>query len=882
MNNHKAINKYEFLVKTITFISFLMATIISFSVSVYANDSMKIKGSLYEMTTKIDYEYEGLVPLTVTQSEHDFAGELVISGKDILESKYEGTLAYGASGNVSFSFNYDVEPDNGNGWHIVEDKEKNVLGRKLDDNILRGAMFIEKSKDGVNYEDAVNPTLDFFNSETSGITLYSTSGEDISNGIFLRFIFTYKVDKVDGKYLYLIDKKDHSRIVEVYDFYVVENSGVISIHNLSTNEELLKSDEYSQELLKHGETLVDGSVTRDGFSIEQFANSYEITVQKNDEKVKLYKAGEKYTEDGKYVITVNTKLNKKISKTIYVFKGGNDKGYSTYFGDGLVQAERVFRDGQVPTYARGGQIHINEINQSIPALNVIVTNLEDNSTLYSVKSVRSEQTVALAPGRYRVKISNGDNEKAGSTYCYTFKFDVIDEESAPYVNSYKLFNTEQIEDIQSKHYEVSYQTTSGGYIYVCFSLDSYDEALDYARDIEGRFVEEAEDGNYYYKAIDNANVKVKYYDKTELTAAREYYAKQNVEISYFNVLDKFTYQTYENNLLECLEDLNITESIKVFPSQNEKDKLIQRVPYLNGFTFIQASDYDVISVEAQNVKTGVISEIKLGRPVNEQLSESAVYHIKETNLYGKTKEYNASYMAECNTTMTWFVQKDGNERHIDINNSDDGMVIEADSAYVKSITNEYDDWAIVTIKAPDVYSFEIKCLASEFVNLRFAKKGIYELQFVDRLGNSYVVKLNISGNCVDKEDVFGTLTYTEFYNSLYNNGKDTREDFVELEELIKEQSIKATNEQSEIEEEVIEVTSSEEQLTNTEDTLVNEKAKEVVNEEKNNHWQWLVLVFVSLIVVVIVFIVYKKLYFEKMCSKAEKAVNEEDESEKVE
>ena len=50
----------------------------------------------------------------------------------------------------------------------------------------------------------------------------------------------------------------------------------------------------------------------------------------------------------------------------------------------------------------------------------------------------------------------------------------------------------------------------------------------------------------YYKDIENANRKIKYYDPLELTKAREFYASQNVEINYFNPTDQFTYQTYSS------------------------------------------------------------------------------------------------------------------------------------------------------------------------------------------------------------------------------------------------------------------------------------------------------------------------------------------------
>ena len=342
---------------------------------------------------------------------------------------------------------------------------------------------------------------------------------------------------------------------------------------------------------------------------------------------------------------------------------------------------------------------------------------------------------------------------------------------------------DRLEDLQSKHYEVTYQTTGGGYIYVCFSLDSYEEALRYAREIEGRFVEEASDGGFYYKAEENPNRKVKYYDKIELTRVRENYAKQNVEINYFNAQDSFTYQTYDDNLLECLEQLSLTESIKVFPSQDEKEKLFDRTPYINNFTFIQATEYDVVKVEAECEADGQAYELQFGIPVSKQLTVSSRYHITETNSYGRTTVYDAYFIAGCQTAMTWNIVKDGVESSRNIALSDDGAVIDADTAYVSAIDNGLDSWAIVTVKAPDVYSFEIKCLALEFNNLEFTKSGTYEIEFIDRLGNSYNISLVISGEAAQSDMKPFTVSYATFYNNLYLNKKDTSEDICALSEI---------------------------------------------------------------------------------------------------
>lgn len=748
--------------------------------------TVEVPGSYYEMAPSKNYNYEEYEPVSKMTYGKSSVGKLVISGTGIEKSTYAGKTAFGTTGNVSFSYTYDnslLGTDDAS-WHIIEDKEKKVAGQKLDSNILKGVLIIQKSYDGTTYENVTNPVTNFFAGNNSGRVLYTTAGEDVSKGVYYKFILAYKTQAQSGKFLF-IDQFDSYRHVEEYEFYVVENSGTISIHNLSVDEELLEMDGYSQELLKRGETLLNGSVTRDGFTIEKFADSYTVKVQRNGYPAAYASSGSRYTADGEYTITVQTRLGKTKTTKVFVFTGGNDQGYSTYFGEGFVQAERVFRDSAYPTYARGGRLLIRKVDSSVPPLYGKITNT-DTGVVHTLGGSRLEQSIPLEPGKYEVSLYNANLSIPGSYYQYNFEFEVLDEESAPYVNYHALMAEQRLEDLQTKHYEVAYQTTGGGYIYVCFSLDSYEEALKYAREIEGRFVEAASDGGFYYKDIENANRKIKYYDRLELTKASEFYASQNVEINYFNPTDVFTYETYDDDLLECLEDLSLYKSIKVFPSQEEKEKLCDRAPYINNSTFIQASDYDVVSVVAVHNESGEATTLSFGVPVREQLAVSGEYTITETNSYGRTTEYSAYYLADCETEVIWNVTQNGVDSEILLSSDtiENGKYeIKADSAYVSSIANEFDEWSIVTVKAPGVYSFEIKCLASEFTNLEFYKAGNYEISFIDRLGNSFSVDLQITGELAYGDIDQMNVSYVEFYNGLYSNPKNTEEDHYTLEEL---------------------------------------------------------------------------------------------------
>lgn len=773
------------------FLLFLLFSMIV-TTRVYADDetkvAVKLEGRFYELPDNKAYSFGTFKPTEVMSYGKPAVGELVMRGTINKSEPRNGMSAYGVTGNVTFTYTYEnnVTDSKREGWYITSDREKKVINKKLDTDILHGALIIQKSYDGAHFEDVTNPVCDFFNQETQGVELYSSSGEDISRGVYYRFIIAYKTVIHDGGFI-----PTKLRHMEVYDCYVVENSGIISVHNLSLNEEMIENEEYSQESLKHGETLLDQSVTRDGFQIESFSSSYEVKVQKENEDAVIADSSMKFTEDGKYIITTKTKLGKKTEQTIYVFSGGHDRGYATYFGNGFVQGERVFRDGIIPTYARGSKVQILKVGNGVPPLNGSLVDIKTGQTVYSFSGRRDLQSFSLEPGEYKADLYNGDRNAVGSIYHYTFSFKVIDEDANPYVNYHILQTREELKDLSTKHYEVAYPTTLGGFVFVCFDLNSYDEALKYAREIEARFVEKASDGGFYYKSEDNPNHKVKYVDRSELTRVSEKYAKSNVEIDYFNPLDKFTYQTYDNNLLECLEDINTSESIKVFPSQDEKEKMIDRSYYLNDFTFTKAADYDVVAVVAESKNSGEDIPINLDRPVDEQLKETSRYKITESNIYGRIRTYDAVYVNECQTKSVWNIKNSGEESTLEVSaeamQDENKLHVTADSAYVTDISNEYDEWAIVTIKAPGVYSFENKCLVSELKNLELDKAGSYQICFIDRLGNSYELDIDISGKYDIQNKQKFTHTYAEFYNLLHTNQQDVREDYMDLSVLAEEQ-----------------------------------------------------------------------------------------------
>ena len=752
------------------------------------SNSITVNAKTYEFDANNDYSFSNASEVSTMSYGRKQMGTLTISGNITDKSTFKNKTAYGVGDDsvISFSYSYDgayqtsVKED----WNLRSDSGTKVDEFDLSGSIDKGVLLVQISSDGSTWVNAVNPITNFYASNSSGkADFYTTDGSDVAQGKYYRVILAYQTGRKIGESGALWWKEDvyeDKRHVELYEFYLVVNSGTISVHNLAVDESSLPEIEgFTQETIKRGETLLDGSTTTKGFSIDKLGTSYLVSVSKDGGTASYVNDGATFTENGKYTITTITKLGKQLTQTVYVFNGGADSGYSTYFGDSIVDGNRVFRYGDYPTYAKGSSVQINAVANNVPILNGKIINTVSGEEI-TFASNRNGQKIDLDAGSYCVDCYSGETT-SGTVYHYKAYFNVIDEDSAPYVNYDNLMKTQRLSDLTSKHYEVAYQTTAGGYIFVCFDLDSYDEAFNYAYEIEKRFIEQTDDG-LYYKSQENPNVKVKYYDYVAMTSVLNYYARKNVEYNYFNPIDAFTYQTYADDLLEQLESLSIRESIKVFPSQAEKDKLINRQPFINDFTFIKVADYDVVSVNAYCHKNGRNYAIEFGKDVSQQLTVSSKYTITETNVYGDTKVYDVYYANENQTTSIWDVSYNGVDSKLTVSSSmlvNNKIEITADTISISSIENNFDVNSIVTIKAPEVYSFEIKCLISELENVGLYKKGKYELTFVDRIGNSYQLIINITGKSRYSDVVtMSTRSYTSFYNAVYMNDRTESEEII--------------------------------------------------------------------------------------------------------
>lgn len=741
---------------------------------VYAADKSEcVPVAMYEFDNKSKYEIS-----SSTMTSGTGLGKLYIKGNINEVKDYNGTIAYGVeSGNVTFSYDYDGSLLNENSdYCLVNDNGNTIDSINLTGKILKGSLIIQYSKDGVNWTNIGNSVDNYFaNYGFEKADFYTTSGKELYSGGYYKVIIAYKTKKVLKDGILFFDDIEYKKHAEVYTFYLCPNSGTISLHNLAVDKSNFESLEDSSliNVSQKGETLENGSITTKGFQIDTLGSEYSIKVNGKEAH-----HGDSFSSNGKYEVEITTDLGKRIVKTIYIFNGGNDKGFSTYFGNGLIDGNRAFREGEYPYYAINSCAQIKKLSTSTPPISGKIVNLTTNETTNVSSSTVEDKVYKLSPGQYNADFTVG-NKTAGSVIEYSFKFNVLSEEAGPYVNYNNLLTSLSLQNFSMKHYVVTYVTTRGGHIYVCFSNE--DEAYKYAYEIEKRFIEINDDG-LYYKDVDNPDgPKVLYstetdIDKIELTQLINSFARQNVKLRYFNPAEVFTYQTFDDGgeMLDNLESLSLKDSINVFSSSEEQAKLLRRKPYLNNFEFVNVADYDVNMVEALCEENGKTYKLEFLKPINEQLSVSSVYQITETNSYGQKHTYEAVFMAQNETVSNFETVDNGKTNTLEISakdmSTDNLCTISADKFSIRESTNRFDEDAIVNVSS-DAYDLSYSVYLSEAKNLTFYKKGTYTLRFVDRTNNEYTIKVNISGKSSQSSLLENDVSYIDLYNNVYADNK---------------------------------------------------------------------------------------------------------------
>ena len=188
---------------------------------------------------------------------------LSISGDILSKSTKDKVMAYGVKGGVvSFNISYDgslLDDSNPDSWHIISDERSNVDGFQLGGSVDKGCLLILKKRRGGEYELATNPITNFTYSKDN---IYTTRGEDVYEGTYYKIIYAYSSRiRIKEGFLGIGKKYDTYYHMESYEFYLCEDSGAISLNDLSVGDEYFENEDLTficakREIISAGITSI--------------------------------------------------------------------------------------------------------------------------------------------------------------------------------------------------------------------------------------------------------------------------------------------------------------------------------------------------------------------------------------------------------------------------------------------------------------------------------------------------------------------------------------------------------------------------------------------------------------------------------------------------
>ena len=724
------------------------------------------------------------------------------SDNKFTSGKYGSYNAYGVTGS-SFKIYLNLW-DNGintaEGWDIISDtwgkKDKEKVDGVSTEPVATGTLIIRTSKDGKDWKNADKDryakgiyTTDYYTyyGNRGDVEIYTPSGADISDGLYLQVLYAYQVQK-DGK------KSSNTRYLEKYEFYICnDNLGAITIHNLSVTDASLKEtigDDNDQtiEIGIHMETLTDGSETVTGFKLDTSLNeAAKVSVKKDGVDV-VIPNNKTFTDTGKYDISIASPIGTTDHKTIYVDTTDIELVKARYFGECFITGKRIFEEGLFPVYEGGKtEWNIMAVDDTFLPLQGTITNTTTGDVI-TIEATRSSKTGVLSkPGEYEAVLSTNpeydSNKQSGDIRRFTFRFRIIEEGTAPgpVVNKESLLNyaKSNVADIYPVYYGLTYSSASKGYITLLFKDQK--DALEYARNYESGMVEEQDDGTYRYNGSFYVSQKELYESNWDLMDAVDYFANLAVQELYIDITDEFTYVTLPDNeklkkngfQTDNYRQYELNRSVYVFADDVQKEKLtdLEALPIINDkHYFIQwpnregkdgSYDDDVQDFEFVKDKYGCDSDsikitdaegssykVEYGKSVGDQLKSqgcpSGIITIEESTVYGDSTSYQAIYIAEgenhADITVEYYLNGEKSERNININDCSDDVICGAFG--ISSIVDDLDPYDLIIISMPD--GKKKPFVADQVIKDIWTDEGKYNVKVINRLGYGFDFNVEVT------------------------------------------------------------------------------------------------------------------------------------------
>lgn len=744
---------------------------------------------VYEMADSKGYEVDSKYKINSNAVFGTKSHTKLKIGSDCNVGKKSGFDAYGTLGD-SLTIYLSYFQEEGylySGWEFVYDSWGKIAGENVNGvtvgEVGSGALIVQTSSDGTNWNSLnssayanglYNTDVSNHYGTTGDIAIYSPSGADVINGIYIRVYYAYE----------LKNGNETKNYIEKYEFYVCyDDLDAITIHNLSIDEadfEAFINEEDSTDInmLKQSESMRDGDYTVTGFTVDNkiskpnsiplFVNA-EIKYTKNGQTISPPKDGE-FTEDGCYVIRMTSSIGTKRDVTIYVDTKTNEEALEYYFGNSFVTGKRVFDYGTLPVF-EGASYNLSAIDQYSKPLVGNIYNLDTGNTI--TVSEFKETHEELEAGEYMASFTTwdkDDEEKSGDIRTFTFRFKAIKEGTAPgpMVNQDLLMqhSSGTVSNAKTVYYGLTYNSASIGNITFLFATK--EEAFKAARDWEFNNVEKNADGTFLYSSSKYVGGKILYTSIDDVCADVEANALEAIQKKYIDYTEPTTFYTIRQEYLDnglVISRLNLNNSIYIFgDGQRELMTDLSALPVVNdkpayfvdpegikdpeycpySMVFIQdKNQYDSSIVTVTNEsgdKSFVVTyDVSLQEQLVSEGFTTGKIKIYEENRYGDFVEYEAFFI-EPGTNGTEFkinytLNGESFEKNISQANDNDSPIY-VDSFYLSDIVDELDPYGLVLVTSEFGEEF---CMPYEEMKSIWAQPGEYTVICTNRLGYTYSI-----------------------------------------------------------------------------------------------------------------------------------------------
>lgn len=368
-------------------------------------------GKVYVSEDKKDiYSFSNTENFLEADSTNVF-GDFSIKGDYAEKDAVHGVPTYEiGSEELTFYYSYDESMLNGNEneWHLIEDKSKKIDSISLKEDILKGAIVVQTSKDRLNWFTVSCMTNVFADNSLSDIPLYTANDLQYINGCYYRVIVAYETERcLDPTAVF--KKYDNKKHAEIYEFYALSPNGQSEALDHKTAYKIGNTCKAEQFTGYYGEKEITKDDPHYGYEVGSFyVSGYTDKRDENNNNVIFLK-------NAKDKVVLWYKLEQNIDAL-----GGNSKISIT------ADEENNDQYFQTPTidFGRGTLIvHYTDSNNQSPELKIYTNYLEANA------SVDADTRVQLfEEGDYEVALDYEiTNDKLVDTinhYRTSFKFSV--------------------------------------------------------------------------------------------------------------------------------------------------------------------------------------------------------------------------------------------------------------------------------------------------------------------------------------------------------------------------------------------------------------------------------------------------------------------------